>query len=105
MGIHLHNGQVARPARLIISDARWRRRRRVRRWNLWSTIFFHRYDRLRLLHVPVSVIPAVRDCINNYWYLRLLKQREYHGTTEFKLGGCPWWAEGNDAIESRQVLE
>ena len=43
----------------------------------------------------------MRDCVNNFWYLRLLKQREYHGTTEFKLGGCPWWAEGNDAIESR----
>ena len=60
-----------------------------------------RYDRLRLLQVPSGVIPAVRDCVNNFWYLRLLKQREYHGTTEFKLGGCPWWAEGNDAIESR----
>ena len=60
-----------------------------------------RYDRLRLLQVPTGVIPAIRDCVNNFWYLRLLKQREYHGTTEFKLGGCPWWAEGNDAIESR----
>jgi hypothetical protein len=29
------------------------------------------------------------------------KQKEYHGTTELKLGGCPWWADGNDAVEAR----
>ena len=32
------------------------------------------------------------------------KQKEYHGTTELKLGGCPWWADGNDAVEARYFI-
>jgi hypothetical protein len=32
------------------------------------------------------------------------KQRDYHGTVELKLGGCPWWADGNDAVESRYFV-
>ncbi len=53
--------------------------------------------------MPASLVPVIRDCVNQYWYLQVLKQREYHGTVELKLGGCPWWADGNDAIESRLV--
>ena len=30
--------------------------------------------------------------------------REYHGTVEFKLGGCPWWADSNDSVESRYFV-
>ena len=26
------------------------------------------------------------------------------GTTELKLGGCPWWADGNDAVEARYFI-
>lgn len=57
----------------------------------WTVFFLsRRHDRLRLLQLPTSLIPVVKDCVNNFWYLRMLKQREYHGTTELKLGGCPW---------------
>ena len=38
------------------------------------------------------------------WYLQLLKTKDYHGTTELKLGGCPWWADGNDAVEARYFI-
>jgi len=34
----------------------------------------------------------------------VLKQRDYHGTQELKLGGCPWWADGNDAVEARYFV-
>jgi len=37
-------------------------------------------------------------------YLQVDKQKDYHGTTELKLGGCPWWADGNDAVESRYFI-
>ena len=37
-------------------------------------------------------------------YLQVDKQKEYHGTTELKLGGCPWWADGNDAVEARYFI-
>ena len=70
----------------------------------YSALILSRYDRLRLLQLPTSMVPVIKECINNFWYLRLLKQRDYHGTTEFKLGGCPWWADGNDAIESRYFI-
>ena len=46
----------------------------------------------------------VRDSINKFWYLQLLKHKEYYGTNEFRLGGCPWWADGNDAVESRYFI-
>lgn len=41
---------------------------------------------------------------NDFRYLQIIKQKDYHGTTELKLGGCPWWAEGNDAVESRYFI-
>ncbi len=37
-------------------------------------------------------------------YLQVDKQKDYHGTTELKLGGCPWWADGNDAVEARYFI-
>ena len=67
----------------------------------YCALILSRYDRLRLLQMPASLVAVVRDCVNQFWYLQVLKQREYHGTVELKLGGCPWWADGNDAIESR----
>lgn len=70
----------------------------------YCALILSRYDRLRLLQVPSSLTPTIKECVNKFWYLQLLKQREYHGTTEFKLGGCPWWADGNDAIESRYFI-
>ena len=33
-----------------------------------------------------SLAPVIRDCINKYWYLQLIKHKEYHGTNEFRLG-------------------
>ena len=70
----------------------------------FCALIMSRYDRLRLLQVPTTVTPVIKDCISQHWYLQLLKQREYYGTTEFKLGGSPWWADGNDAIESRYFI-
>jgi hypothetical protein len=52
------------------------------------SLILSRYDRLRLLHVPSSLAPVIRDCINKYWYLQLIKHKEYHGTNEFRLGKC-----------------
>ena len=54
--------------------------------------------------MPSNLVSIIRECINKQWYLQLLKQKDYHGTTEFKLGGCPWWADGNDAVEARYFI-
>ena len=70
----------------------------------YCSLILSRYDRLRLLNVPSNLVSIIRECINKQWYLQLLKQKDYHGTTEFKLGGCPWWADGNDAVEARYFI-
>ena len=69
-----------------------------------ENLIFFRYDRLRLLHVPSNLVSVIRECVNKQWYLQLLKTKDYHGTTELKLGGCPWWADGNDAVEARYFI-
>ena len=70
----------------------------------YCAIILYRYDRLRMLHVPTNLVPVIRECANKFWYLQVDKQKEYHGTTELKLGGCPWWADGNDAVEARYFI-
>ena len=70
----------------------------------YCALILSRYDRLRLLHVPSNLLSVIRDCVSKQWYLQLLKQKDYHGTTELKLGGCPWWADGNDAVEARYFI-
>ena len=33
-----------------------------------------------------------------------LQVRNYHGCQEFKLGGTPWWADGEQGVESRRLI-
>lgn len=70
----------------------------------YCALILSRYDRLRLLQVPSNMVSVIRECVNKQWYLQLLKQKDYHGTIELKLGGCPWWADGNDAVEARYFI-
>ncbi|CAB4057449.1 unnamed protein product [Lepeophtheirus salmonis] len=67
----------------------------------YCAIVLSRYDRLRCLQAPQGLQQSIKECINKYWYLGLQKTRDYHGVTEFKFGGCPWWSDGNDAVEAR----
>ena len=30
--------------------------------------------------------------------------RSYHGSQEYKLGGTPWWADGELGVESRRLI-
>ena len=62
------------------------------------------YIRLRLVRTPGILVGAIKEAVIKHWYLGLQKQRDYHGTAELKLGGCPWWADSNDAVESRWVV-
>ena len=61
------------------------------------------FPRLRLVRTPGILVGAIKEAVIKHWYLGLQKQRDYHTTTELKLGGCPWWADSNDAVESRSV--
>jgi hypothetical protein len=70
----------------------------------FCAVSLNRYDRLRLVRTPGAVVAAVKEAVMKHWYLGLQKQRDYHGTVELKLGGCPWWADSNDAVESRYFI-
>ena len=70
----------------------------------FCAISLNRYDRLRLVRTPVGLVGAIKEAVIKHWYLGLQKTRDYHGTTELKLGGCPWWADSNDAVESRYFM-
>ncbi len=70
----------------------------------YCALILSRYDRLRMLQVPPPLLPVVRRCAEQCWHRGALKQREYHGTSELKLGGCPWWSDGNDSVESRYFV-
>ena len=70
----------------------------------FCAISLNRYDRLRLVRTPVGLVGAIKESVIKHWYLGLQKTRDYHGTVELKLGGCPWWADSNDAVESRYFV-
>jgi hypothetical protein len=70
----------------------------------FCALSLNRYDRLRLLRTPGPLVAAVKEAVMKHWYLGLQKQRDYHSTAELKLGGCPWWADSNDAVESRYFI-
>lgn len=70
----------------------------------FCAISLNRYDRLRLVRTPTGLVGAIKEAVIKHWYLGLQKHREYHGTVEFKLGGCPWWADSNDSVESRYFV-
>jgi hypothetical protein len=70
----------------------------------FCAVSLNRYDRLRLVRTPGPLVGAVKEAVMKHWYLGLQKQRDYHGTVELKLGGCPWWADSNDAVESRYFI-
>ena len=70
----------------------------------FCAISLNRYDRLRLVRTPAGLVGAIKEAVIKHWYLGLQKTRDYHGTVELKLGGCPWWADSNDAVESRYFV-
>ena len=70
----------------------------------FCAVSLNRYDRLRLVRTPGTLVAAVKEAVVKHWYLGLQKQRDYHTTVELKLGGCPWWADSNDAVESRYFI-
>ena len=38
------------------------------------------------MRTPVGLVGAIKEAVIKHWYLGLQKTRDYHGTTELKLG-------------------
>lgn len=68
------------------------------------TISLNKYDTLRLIGIPDSLISAVRDVIQTCWCRGIQEESRYFESWEFKLRGNPWWASGEEAVDSRFLI-
>ena len=67
-------------------------------------ITFNRNDVLRVIGLPESLVPVIQSTIQSAWSKGIEKESHYAGSYQFKLKGCPWWASGNEAVESRFLV-
>lgn len=68
------------------------------------TISLNKHDTLRLIGIPDSLISAVRDVIQTCWRRGIQQESRYFESWEFKLRGNPWWASGEEAVDSRYLV-
>lgn len=68
------------------------------------TISLNKHDTLRLISTPESLISAVRDVIQTCWRKGIQQESRYFESWEFKLKGNPWWASGEEAVDSRYLI-
>ena len=67
-------------------------------------VSLNRVDRLRLISAPSDVQHNVGGLIQQSWSRGIQQVRSYHGSQEYKLGGTPWWADGELGVESRRLI-
>ena len=67
-------------------------------------VSLNRSDRLRVISAPPEVLHQVAGLVQQSWSRGIQAVRSYHGCHEYKLGGSPWWAEGEQAVASRRLL-
>ena len=61
-------------------------------------------DLLRVIGASENIVSAVRSTIQSVWLKGVQNESQYAGTWEFKLKGNPWWATGDEAVESRFLV-
>lgn len=68
------------------------------------TISFNSHDLLRLIGAPEGLVSAVRNTLQTFWSRGIQEERSYAGSWQFKLRGTPWWASGDEAVDSRFLV-
>ena len=68
------------------------------------TISLNSHDLIRVISGPESLVSAVRSTIQSFWLKGIQKESRYAESWEFKLKGNPWWASGDEAVESRFLI-
>ena len=68
------------------------------------TISLNTHDLIRVISAPESLVSAVRSTIQSFWLKGIQKESRYAESWEFKLKGNPWWASGDEAVESRFLI-
>jgi len=61
-------------------------------------------DKIRLIRAPDYIIKLVGEVIKRTWRRVLKWEGKYCGSYEFRLSGNPWWADGEDTVESRYLV-
>ena len=68
-------------------------------------------DKLRLIHDPSTdelyqrfLEATIEEVIKEFWHLGLKSSKVKEGCHQFKLEGYPWWAAGEDTVESRFLI-
>jgi hypothetical protein len=64
----------------------------------------NRSDRIRLIDCPQEVVDAVDRCIKAYWPKGIQDLHQQERCVEYKLKGCPWASNGDEAIKSRFLI-
>ena len=67
-------------------------------------ICLNKHDTLRLIGIPDNLNFAIRDTIQTSWLRGIQGESRYFGSWEFKLRGNPWWASGEEAVDSRYLI-
>ena len=69
-----------------------------------SIVSFNREDRLRLIDFDKSFdYNIIKNCINSC-QISIQDIRNYHGSTEFKLQGTPFYCSGWEAVQTRRLI-
>ena len=79
--------------------------------NNFMIISLNGEDKLRLIHDPSTdelyqrfLEATIEEVIKEFWHLGLKSSKVKEGCHQFKLEGYPWWANGEDAVESRFLI-
>ena len=68
------------------------------------TLSLNGNDVVRLINAPPSLKSVVQDIIQRSWYRGIQQVSRYAGSVQFKLNGTPWWADGQETVESRFLI-
>ena len=60
-----------------------------------------RNDRMRLIDAPPESVNSARSMVTQFWKRGITKEMKKFNAYEFKLGGHPWWADGEEAVDTR----
>lgn len=70
----------------------------------YFTVSLNSHDLLRLIGAPEGLVSAVRTTLQTFWSRGIQEERAYASSWQFKLRGNPWWASGDEAVDSRFLV-
>ena len=69
-----------------------------------AMLSLNRLDRIRLINFEPEMNQIVNKVITTFYQKTPPPVRDYHGSTEFKLNGSPFFCSGHEAIRTRKLI-